>query len=80
MIGGFVALGVIVASIIFGFTLGIIFSGIMVLFAGAAVLYHTSAVMNDYRTDQYVAASLALFASIALLFWWILRIVMSMRR
>ena len=80
VIGGFVALGAIVAGILFGFTLGIFFSGAMALFAGAAVLYHTSGVMNDYRTDQYVAASLALFASIALLFFYILRIVMSLRR
>jgi FtsH-binding integral membrane protein len=80
VIGGFVALGVIVASIVFGFSLGVIFAGAMALFAGAAVLYNTSAVMNGYRTDQYVAASLSLFASIALLFWYILRIVMSMRR
>lgn len=80
MIGGFVALGVIVASIIFGFTLGVIFSGIMVLFAGAAILYQTSAIMNGYRTDQYVAASLALFASVALLFFYVLRILMSLRR
>lgn len=80
IIGGFVAMGVIVASILFGFQLGILFSGIMALFAGAAVLYNTSAVMNGYRTDQYVAASLSLFASIALLFFYILRIVMSLRR
>lgn len=80
MIGGFVAMGVIVASIVFGFNLGILFSGIMVLFAGGAVLYSTSNVFNAYRTDQYVAASLSLFASVALLFWYILRIVMSMRR
>lgn len=80
MIGGFVAMGVIVASILFGFNLGILFSGIMVLFAGGAVLYSTSNVFHAYRTDQYVAASLSLFASVALLFWYILRIVMSMRR
>jgi FtsH-binding integral membrane protein len=80
MIGGFVAMGVIVASIVFGFNLGLLFSGIMVLFAGAAVLYSTSNVFRSYRTDQYVAASLSLFASIALLFWYILRIVLSFRR
>lgn len=80
MIGGFVAMGVIVASIVFGFNLGLLFSGIMVLFAGAAVLYSTSNVFKTYRTDQYVAASLSLFASVALLFWYVLRIVMSMRR
>lgn len=80
IIGGFVALGVIVAGIVFGFTLGIFFSGAMAIFAAAAILYNTSAVLNGYRTDQYVAASLSLFAAIALLFWWILRIVMSLRR
>lgn len=79
MIGGFVALGVIVASILFGFQLGLLFSGVMVVFAAAAILYNTSAVMRDYRTDQYVAASLSLFASVALLFWYILRIFLSKR-
>ena len=77
-IGGFVALGVIAASIIFGFSLGIIFSAIMVLFASVAILYDTSQVLHHYRTDQHVAASLSLFASVALLFWYILRIVMSL--
>ncbi|MEI6338273.1 MAG: Bax inhibitor-1 family protein [Verrucomicrobiota bacterium] len=79
MIGGFIALGVIVASIVFGFNLGILFSGIMVVFAAAAILYDTSNIMRNYRTDQYVAASLSLFASVALLFWYILRIFMSRR-
>ncbi len=77
-IGGFVALGVIAASIIFGFSLGIIFSAIMVLFASGAILYDTSQVLHHYRTDQHVAASLSLFASVALLFWYVLRIVMSL--
>jgi len=77
MIGGFIALGVIIASIVFGFNLGILFSGIMVVFAAAAILYNTSNIMRNYRTDQYVAASLSLFASVALLFWYILRIFMS---
>lgn len=76
-IGGFVALGVIIASMIFGFSLGLLFSFIMVAFAAGAILYDTSNVMNHYRTDQHVAASLSLFASIALLFWYILNIVRS---
>jgi FtsH-binding integral membrane protein len=75
LVGSFIALGVIVASIIFGFTLGIIFSAIMVLFAAGAILYNTSEVLHHYRTDQHVAASLALFASIALLFWYVVQIV-----
>jgi len=79
-IGGFVALGLIVCSAIFGFTLGLLFSGAMVIFASAAILYDTSKVMHHYSTDQHVAASLELFASIALLFWYVLRIVMATRR
>ena len=79
-IGGFIALGLILCSVLFGFTLGLIFSFFMVLFASAAILYDTSKVMHYYSTDQYVAASLELFASVALLFWYILRIVMAMSR
>lgn len=78
-IGGFVALGLIISSVIFGFNLGVLFSAIMVAFAGAAILYDTSKIMRTYNTDQYVGASLELFASVALLFWYILRIVMRMR-
>jgi hypothetical protein len=77
VIGSFVALGVIIASMIFGFSLGLLFSFIMVAFAAGAILYDTSNVMHHYRTDQHVAASLSLFASIALLFWYILNIVRS---
>lgn len=79
MIGGFVALGVIAASIMFGFSLGTVFAGIMVLFAAGAILYDTSNVLHHYRPTQHVAASLALFASVALLFWYILRLFMSSR-
>src|SRR6185369_17093492 len=78
-IGGFVALGFIAASILFGFSLGNLFAFVMVIFAGGAILYDTSNVLHRYRTDQHVAASLSLFASVALLFWYILRIFMSSR-
>jgi len=79
MIGGFVALGVIVASIAFGFSLGTVFAGIMVLFAAGAILYDTSNVLHHYQPTQHVAASLSLFASVALLFWYILQLFMSDR-
>ena len=75
-IGGFVALGFIASGIIFGFTLGSVFAFIMVAFAGAAILYETSNMLHRYNTGQHVAAALGLFASIALLFWYILRIFM----
>ena len=72
VIGGLLALGLIVASILFGFTLGLIFALAMIVFAGASILYQTSAVIRDYRTDQHVAAALGLFGSVALLFWYVL--------
>lgn len=76
-IGGFAALGFIVASAIFGFTLGNVFAFIMVAFAGTAILYETSNVLHRFNTKQHVAASLTLFASVALLFWYILSIFSS---
>ncbi|HTU21646.1 MAG TPA: Bax inhibitor-1 family protein [Gemmataceae bacterium] len=72
-----IALGVIVASIFVGFGLGLVFSFAMVALASGYILYDTSNVMLHYRTDQHVGAALELFASVALLFWYILQIVMS---
>lgn len=76
-IGGFAALGFIVASALFGFSLGTVFAFVMVAFAGTAILYETSNVLHRFNTNQHVAASLTLFASIALLFWYILTIFSS---
>ncbi len=76
-IGGFIALGFIVSSAIFGFSLGSVFAFVMVAFAGTAILYETSNVLHRFNTSQHVAASLTLFASIALLFWYILTIFSS---
>ncbi len=73
-IGGFVALGLIVASIIFGFSLGLLFAIAMVAFASGSILYNTSNIMHAYRTDQPIAAALSLFSSIALLFWYVVSI------
>ncbi len=75
--GGILAMVGIVASLLFGFALGTWFSVAMIGFAGAAVLYDTSNIMHHYPADKYVAASMALFASIALMFWYILRLFMS---
>ncbi|HZW58678.1 MAG TPA: Bax inhibitor-1 family protein [Woeseiaceae bacterium] len=75
--GGMLALVGIFASLMFGFQLGTWFSVAMIGFAGAAVLYDTSNIMHHYPQDRYVAASMALFASIALMFWYILRLFMS---
>ncbi len=52
----------------------------MVIFAAGAILYDTSNVMHHYSTHQYVAASLELFASVALLFWYVLQILLELSR
>jgi len=74
---GMLALIAIVASLIFGFQMGTWFSLAMIAFAGAAVLYDTSNIIHHYPQDKYVAASMALFASIAMMFWYILRLFLS---
>lgn len=76
-IGGMVVLGVIVASFFLPITLGTWFSALMILFASGSILYSTSNIMYHYRTTQHVAASLSLFAGVALLFWYVLRLFMN---
>jgi FtsH-binding integral membrane protein len=72
-----VALLAIVGGVLFGFQLGTWFSVAMVGFAGAAILYDTSNVLLHYSEDRYVGAALQLFASVAMMFWYILRIFMG---
>lgn len=76
---GFIALGLIAIAVIWpgALTLGLWFSVAMVIFAAGCILYDTSNIIHHYNTNQYVAASLGLFASVALMFWYILRIFMS---
>jgi FtsH-binding integral membrane protein len=79
VIGGFISLGLIVGGMLFGFNLGLWFSVGMVILASATILYQTSKLKDSYGVNQYVGASLQLFASIMLLFWYILSILMSRR-
>jgi len=74
-IASFIALGLIVAGTLFGFNLGLWFSVGMVALASGSILYQTSNMVHKYNEDQYVAASLGLFASLMLLFWYILSIL-----
>lgn len=77
MIGGFAGIGLIIAAMLFGFSLGLWFAVGMAVLAAGYILYDTSNVLHHYHPSQHVAASLALFSSVALLFWYILRIFMS---
>ena len=76
-IGFFIAIGLIIAGTIFGFNLGLWFSVGMCLLAGGSILYQTSNLVNKYGVEDYIPAALGLFASLMLLFWYILRIFMS---
>lgn len=77
---GFAAIGVIIASILFGFQLGAIFSGLMILLMAGYILYQTSLVMSYFPPQGYVAASLMLFSTVATLFWYVLRLMMELNR
>lgn len=74
---GFIAFGAIIASIFMGFSLGVWFSAAMVLLCAGFVLYDTSNIIHHYPTDRPAGAALHLFASIATMFWYFLRIFMS---
>ncbi len=77
MWGGILAIVAIVAAVLFGFAMGTWFSVLMIGFAGGAILYDTSNILHHYPEDRYVAAGMQLFASIALMFWYVLRLFMS---
>jgi FtsH-binding integral membrane protein len=79
MWGGVLALVAIIGGVVFGFALGTWFSVLMIGFAGAAVLYDTSNIIHYYPQDRYVSAAMQLFASIALMFWYVLRLMMGSR-
>jgi FtsH-binding integral membrane protein len=80
VVGGWLAMGLIVASLLFNFNLGLLFCFAMVALACGYVIYQTSNIIHQYRTDQHVAAALALFATVTLLFWYILRILLLSQR
>lgn len=80
MWAGICALLVIVGAAIFGANLGTFFSVAMVALAGASILYDTSNIIHHYPANRYVGAALSLFASVAMMFWYILRILMSASR
>lgn len=75
----FAALGVILASMIFGFSLGAVFCGAMIALMSGYILYQTSAVMKDFPPTHHVAAALMLFSTIATLFWYVMQLLMSLR-
>ncbi|HEX2699926.1 MAG TPA: Bax inhibitor-1 family protein [Acidimicrobiales bacterium] len=80
MWGGVCALVLIVGAVLFGLNLGVWFSLAMIALAGASILYQTQNVMQRYPAEAYVGAAVQLFASVMLLFWYVLRLLGQMRR
>ncbi|HEY5952141.1 MAG TPA: Bax inhibitor-1 family protein, partial [Kofleriaceae bacterium] len=78
-VGMFAALGIIVASILFGFTLGLVFTGLLIALLALKILYDTSLMLNYFPPSHYVSAALMLFGTVATLFWNIMVFLMRMR-
>ncbi|HSQ56361.1 MAG TPA: Bax inhibitor-1 family protein, partial [Gemmata sp.] len=78
-VGSLLALVFVICAVAFGFNLGLVFCIAMVALASGFIIYDTSNIIHHYGTHQHVAAALELFAAVALLFWYILRILMISR-
>ena len=77
--GGVSALVLIGAALLFGLELGIWFSVAMIALAGASILYQTQTILRRYPSEAYVGAAVQLFASVMLLFWYVLRLLGQLR-
>lgn len=75
----FAAIGLILVSILFGFSMGALFSAFIVLLMAGFILYETSVIMTRYPPTMHVLAALVLFTTIATLFRAILNILISVR-
>ena len=75
----FGVLGVILAAIVFGFTLGALFSGFVILLMAGYILYETSVIMKEFPPTAHVAAALILFSTISTLFFYVLRLLGYLR-
>lgn len=78
-VAGIAMLAIAVGSMIFGFNLGMLYCGAAVALAAGYILYYTSNVLRHYPPGAHVAAALALFSALALMFWYVLRILMDRR-
>ena len=75
----FAAMGLMIVAMFTGLHLGAFFLYAIIAMACGYILYDTSNVLHHYRIGQHVAAALALFASVALLFYYLVLLFMSRR-
>ena len=76
---GILALAGIALAVLTGSQLGTWFSLAMIGFAGAAILYETQVILRETPPGRETVAAMALFSSLALLFWYVLRLFMERR-
>jgi FtsH-binding integral membrane protein len=76
----FAALGIIISSLLFGFSLGALFCGAMILLMAGYILYQTSLVMSYFPPTAHVAAAMMLFSTVATLFMYVLSMMSSQSR
>jgi FtsH-binding integral membrane protein len=72
--GGVMAVVLVLAAVLFGLELGVWFSLAMIALAGGSILYQTQTILRQYPEEAYVGAAVQLFASVMLLFWYVLRL------
>jgi FtsH-binding integral membrane protein len=76
---GVCALVLIAGALLFGLNLGVWFSVAMIGLAGGSILYQTQTIIRRYPEGAYVGAAVQLFASVMLLFWYVLRLLGQVR-
>jgi FtsH-binding integral membrane protein len=76
-LGSIIALGFIVASVIFDFSLGMAFAWAMLALATGYILYDTSQIVRVYKPEQHILASTRLLGSALFFFYYVLRIFSS---
>jgi len=79
MFAGVAAMVLILGAVLFGFSLGIWFSVAMIALAGGSILYQTQTIIRQYPVQAHVAAALALFSSVMMLFFYVVRLLMQLR-
>lgn len=75
MWGGFLALGLIVLGVFGVLQLGTWFSVAMIALAGGAVLYDTQRIHQQMPVGHEVGAAASLFGSVAMMFYYVLRLL-----
>ena len=73
------AIAMMVLGFFLGWGMGGWFSALMIVLGLGYILYQTSNILYRYHTTQHVAASLALFSSVMLVFFYVLRMFLDRR-